>query len=550
MRSCALLVLLLAALPSTARGQACQVAQGKAVTLLPVPTGKKCGDSGVTCASTVRVAMDPSTSLPVVLWYGDDKKLRLRRLSGAAWAAADVVPAGVTLPSNAVATLEAAAHALDKAGTVYVVASDGKKVYLTSRKAAAKTWSAPAVIHTITKTKLTGLKVFASVDATGRLHVVYWYESGIGFIYHGLRQAGSSQWTWTQLGGGRHIDVAFAPSGAVHVSWVRKLSKDPANWQAYHRRRDAAGAWLKEEKVTSETPVSQTIGPVAIHPAVAMDVKGGAHMIYPVDPPDDKGDDAGHARYTQRGAGGWSKPQTLFSNARHSAMLKLVLDSAGVTYAFGLNLKCRLATRAPGGAWKTGTWHSHKGGYRFFFFDGISGNSGAWLAYTVGREWGPVEVIHLRRTGACACEKQGGCTSGQQQKQSCGTCGTRTRTCGGYCNWSPWSPCKECPGADGGGAPNDAALPPQDGAATITEAGAPDSRADSSPGQPQLSGGCSCDGGGCECTAGAGAGGAWPVIVLLLCLGVAAAARQISESRPRGGAFNRYLRGPSDKDHE
>ena len=489
--------LLLCALPSPAGAQACQVVQETAVTLLSLSAGKKCTDSGVSCASTVRIALDRTTSLPVVLWYTNDAKLRFRRFTGAAWAAAEVVPTGgITLPKSAVGTLEAAIHAFDKSGRMHVLLSDAKKVYHLIRSASAKTWTAPQAVHTITKSSLTGLKVFAGFDSKDDLHVVYWYEAGIGYVYHGLKAA--SGWSWTKIGGGRHIDVALEGSGAVHVSWISKLSSNPANWQAYYRRRDAKGTWLAEEKVTNEKPVAQNIGPLAIHPAVATDGKGGAHVIYPVDPPDSGGNDDGHASYTWRlGAGKWSAPKKLFANARHSAMLELVIDGAGVKYAFGLNLKCRLATAPLSGTWKTGTWNSHAGSYRFFFFDGTHGNSGAWLAYTTGREWGPVEVIHLRRKGSCACEKQGGCAPKQLQTQACGACGTRTRTCGGYCNWGAWSKCVECANKDSGpqhdGAqPKDSGPSPEAGQPK-PEAGTADSRPVADAGeQGQMTGGCSC----------------------------------------------------------
>ena len=507
---------LLFALPSPASAQPCQVVQQTAATLLSLPAGKTCTDSGVSCASTVRIALDRTTSLPVVLWYTNDAKLRFRRLIGAAWAAAEVVPTGgVTLPKNSVGTLEAAIHAFDKSGRMHVLVSDGKKVYHLTRSATAKSWTAPQAVHTITKSSLTGLKLFAGFDNKDDLHLVYWYEAGIGYVYHGRKS--TSGWSWTKIGGGRHIDVAFEGSGAVHVSWIRKLSSNPANWQAYYRRREAKGTWLAEEKVTNEKPVAQTIGPLAIHPAVAADPKGGAHVIYPVDPPDSKGNDDGHASYTWRsGANKWSAPKQLFANARHSAMLELVIDGAGVKYAFGLNLKCRLATDPLSGAWKTGNWHSHAGGYRFFFFDGTYGNSGAWLAYTTGREWGPVEVIHLRRSGSCACEKLGGCAPKQLQKQTCGACGTRTRTCGSYCNWGAWSKCVECAQKDSGpphdGTPSKDSGPPSEAGPPKPEAGTADSRpgSDGAGEEGQMTGGC-------QCAQGPEAGeGGWLLVVLAL----------------------------------
>lgn len=43
-----------------------------------------------------------------------------------------------------------------------------------------------------------------------------------------------------------------------------------------------------------------------------------------------------------------------------------------------------------------------------------------------------------RRDNITTCE----CSSGQTQSQGCGNCGTRTRTCGGNCQWGSWSSCQ------------------------------------------------------------------------------------------------------------
>lgn len=477
----ALLLPAIFAAPGAASAQPCQVIQEKAYLLQAVASGKKCGDSGVLCASTVNIAVDPTTQLPVVIWYSDDHKVRSRRFDGAAWAPAKVVPTpGITLPLGSVVTLRGLAHAFDSKGRMHLIISGGKKVFHLEK---GSSWSAPQPIHTISHSNLTHLSTHVGFDAQDRMHVVYWYEAGGGHIYYA--QKTSSGWSsWTKIGNGRHIDVAFHKSGTVHVSWTSKLSSNPANWQAFYKRMDAQGKWLPQEKVTNEKPVSQNIGPVAISPSVAVDAAGLAHLLYPVDPPETKGDDDGHASYTWRNAAGtWSQPKVLFNNARHSARTALVVDGAGVKYAFGLNLKCRLAVDPLSGNWTTSNWHSHAGGYRFFYLNGTYTNSGAWLVYMVGREWGSVEVIHLRRIGSCACEKQGFCAPKQTMTQACGTCGKQTRVCGNYCNWGPWSPCQECPGQDSGRIPDNGATP-EDSNKDI-------SRMDTGT-DPSIAGGCGC----------------------------------------------------------
>ncbi len=52
-------------------------------------------------------------------------------------------------------------------------------------------------------------------------------------------------------------------------------------------------------------------------------------------------------------------------------------------------------------------------------------------------------------TGSCAwsawgtCQNQGICSPGDEQSEGCGQCGTRKRACTDTCTWGPWSGCKD-----------------------------------------------------------------------------------------------------------
>lgn len=509
-----LLLALLAARPWPARAQTCQLVQQPASRLYGVDSSQ-CGTAAKPCAAAVRITVDRLSGLPIILWYSDDKKVRYSRFDGSKWSAAAVVPlGGLTVPEHKAisTTFNAVSLATDSSGRLHVVLSDGKQVYHLQRGAGA--WTKPQAIATIPHSNLTGLETFAATDGQDRLHVTYWYEAGVGFVRHAVRASGS--WSsWADVGGGdaRHIDVALEQSGALHVSWIRRMANSGGlrNWQAFYRRRAPGGAWGAIEQVTSEKPVATTIGPLAIKPSVAVDPAGVAHVVYPVDPPDSGGDDDGHASHTQRSATGkWSKPVKLFTNARHSALLQLVVDSRGARYAFGLNRQRRLSLRPPGGAWKQGTWHSSKGGL-WFFFDSVATAGGAWLAYVPARRWGPVEVLYIRRKGSCGCVGYGVCSPGQSQSKSCGVCGTSNRSCASTCQWSKWGPCDKCPGKDASAGPDQAA-PAGDGVSKVRDGQASHRGRDVRSAGPAISG----EGCGCEVAGQRGGSGLWLVLLLLL----------------------------------
>lgn len=483
--------LLVAALPATvcllllpashAGAQPCQVSLEPAMRVFG-PDPAQCDNQA--CASTVRIAMDPTTQLPLVIWYGDDGETRLSRFDGTSWSSPEVIPTeGIMVPRHIGidTTFEAIAHAVDSQGLLHLVISDGTNVYYMQKGAG---WSSPQAIHTIPHIDLTALEIFAEVDGQDRLHVVYWYEAGIGFVHYARRSAGV--WSdWTDLGYGRHVDMAVSSAGEVHVSSINKLGNvgDLVNWQVFYQNMNESGVWSNATQITTEPPVSTIIGPLAIQPSVAVDAQGQAHLAYPVDPTDDLGDDDGHASYMWRNASGsWSTPLPVMQNARHSAMLRLVVDSANVKYLFGLNRARRYAVAVPSESWVTGQWHTEADGL-WMFFDATNGPSGAWLAYVPHRRWGPVEVLHARRTGSCACEETGGCAAGQTETRSCGQCGTQSRVCGNYCQWSAWSECNECTD------PQDGAVI-SDGGEGVTDSGMVGNTGSG------MTRGCSCGAGG------------------------------------------------------
>ena len=73
-------------------------------------------------------------------------------------------------------------------------------------------------------------------------------------------------------------------------------------------------------------------------------------------------------------------------------------------------------------------WNS--GGTKDPFAGGCGNSGGAW-----------VNQGGYSGTPGTDCEVNCGCSPGQQQSEGCGLCGTRTRGCGGDCQWGGWSGC-------------------------------------------------------------------------------------------------------------
>ena len=364
------------------------------------PAASACSGS-TPCADRVQVAEDKRTRQPVILWHASDGKVRVSRYNGAKWGGASLVPAGVSIPSltSINVTFDALDLATDSQGRIHLIISDGKKVYYLAETKTG-TWSKPQVIDTIGVSGLTGLGLHLHLDGKDGVHATYWYEAGIGYARHAVRVGGS--WgAWFDVGGGdaRHIDVDVGLGGDVHVVWVSRNANVGGlrNWQGFYRGRSAAGQWGAVEQATNEKPVDKSIGPVAIHPAVAVDRGGTPHMVYPVDPPESGTNDDGQAKYIRRlGPGKWSAPVALFRNGRHSALVELVLDAAGVKYAFGINQQRRWAHDPLAGKWTSGSWYTGGGGF-WFVMDAAVTPAGAWLAHVPSRNQGPVEVILFRR---------------------------------------------------------------------------------------------------------------------------------------------------------
>lgn len=366
------------------------------------------------------------TGHPAVVWVANDDTIRVSRFDGSGWSAVETIDTGGILPcfrGDDPHPLPALSLAINSFGEHHILIADDFHLYHFVQEGPG--WSAAEIVTDIvTPSEVDAhLPVRAEFDADDVLHVVYSVDkgndgSGKGVRYVRLDGSGWSEPVW--LGSGPSMHMRVGPDRSVHVSWLsfHGMVDEMRNYQGHYRQRTPGGEWLDEEQATDEAPVGN-LGPVAIHPVVAVDPSGGAHMLYPVDPPNPAEDppEAGHASYIFRTGTDWSEPLELFPNAAHAAFVELEIDPAGIIYAFGINWHKRYRVDPGSGFEPTEFWNPANS--RWFGRDSVAGPAGAWLAYIHGRRWGEVEVILVRRTGDCGVFCGDGNCGGGEDGCSC-----------------------------------------------------------------------------------------------------------------------------------
>jgi MYXO-CTERM domain-containing protein len=359
--------------------------------------------------SAVYLAINHLTGDPAVVWVADDDLVYLSRYTGAGWSATELVDTGGIIPvTSEIDThhcLPGMALAIDSYGTYHLIIGDGSFLHHFENDGTG--WSAGQIIvDTVAPNPADPhLIVRADFDANDVLHVVYAIDggnetSGKGLRYVQLDSAGWSLPYYVASGPFMHMSLGY--DGSVHVTYLQfhGMVGTWRNYQGHYRQRAPDGTWTPDEQATDEAPVG-TLGPVAIHPAVAAGPDGEVHMIYPMDPPDPgtAPSEAGHASIITRTSGGWTTPLEIFPNAIHAAFVEIAVDPAGVVYAFGINWQKRYRVDLGAGFEPVGFWDSASS--RWFSRSVAAGPAGGWIAYAASRRIGPIKVVQLSRTGGC-----------------------------------------------------------------------------------------------------------------------------------------------------
>ncbi|MEK6607750.1 MAG: M23 family metallopeptidase [Myxococcota bacterium] len=154
--------------------------------------------------------------------------------------------------------------------------------------------------------------------------------------------------------------------------------------------------------------------------------------------------------------GSYCGNQVRISHSDGSSTLYCHLKDGSLTVSVGQSVSCgeKIAESASSGCstgdhlhfgWRPGGTAAPFWGYRDPYSGGCSNGGGAWVDQG-GYGGSPGTSCGGGGGGGGGCS---GCTPGAGQSEGCGNCGTRSRSCGGDCQWGGWGGC----GGEGSCAP-------------------------------------------------------------------------------------------------
>ena len=314
---------LLAVLPWSASAQ-CELVMGEDVVL--------------GFGTAVRMAVDPVTDEPVILFDDLDDGLVYRHFYGPEWGRkVKVDTQGIDLPVGSDGVRHHAVDlVLDRYGRPRVAIVDEAGVYHTRYTSG---WSDIETLLELSlgDPDLSSIHVRFERDPDDRAHVLFWtsvYDGAGRRSYH-VFDGG------TGFGEATHFDGAWVPRGATdsqgnfHVI-IFDAFADPENpsglhqYQAYYWKWTLEGGWPADyEMVTDEPnpPTGNGAGPVGSWPEIAVDSLDNLHVAYPMHATEDAED--GEVHYVTNTGSDWSEPTNLFPTNGHGGKPCVAVDKRG-----------------------------------------------------------------------------------------------------------------------------------------------------------------------------------------------------------------------------
>jgi len=308
----------------------------------------------------VRVAMDPTVGLPVVLLDDDAGGLYFRRFHGPDWGLPVTVDTQGQTPFTASFDL-----VLDDYGRPRVVFVSGDGVYHTRLM---NGWSTLEQIRpfspAVPPEDWGAFTVRLERDLTGRLHVILWSEVSGRHGYHYVDEGAGFALTEEVCNGGRSLRGATDEAGNLHFTCVRNAVEQ---YQVYYQVWSPGSGWTGLEQITHEPQPPGGTGPLGFSPEIGIDSLGAPHVIYPMHATDDAHAD-GETHYITLGASGWTAPVFMLDSWGHGAHPCFAVDHRDTKVAVGMiNQKIYAADFDDGNgfsasaSWSTvgGFWHYH-----------------------------------------------------------------------------------------------------------------------------------------------------------------------------------------------
>jgi len=364
--------------------------------------------------SSVRLAVDPVTEEPVVIYDTRERGLVYRHFYGPEWGREVAVDTGgVRLPAGEEGVLTHGVDlVMDRYGRPRVVLLDEAGVYHTRY---TDGWSEPETLvdWTLGSIGLSAVHLRFEVDPADRAHVLAWtevYDGSGRRAFHAFDRGDGfepavnfNQGDWVPRG-------ATDADGNLHVVMFGAFG-DPENpeglhqYQVYYWRWTAEGGWPEEVEIVTDEPNPPSgngAGPVGFWPEIAVDGWGTIHVAYPMHATEDAAD--GRMHIVTNAGGGWHPPEDLFACNGHGGKPALAVDHRGTRLAMGLVYDKHFAVDHGDGFSQFGSWHAS--GSHWQFHDLVHTRGLFWHAF-VPVYWseaapGDVTVQTFTKIGSCA----------------------------------------------------------------------------------------------------------------------------------------------------
>ena len=321
--------------------------------------------------TAVRMAVDPVTDEPVVLYEDPEDGLVYRHFYGPEWGREIKVDAqGISLPVSSDGVRHHAVDlVLDDYGRPRVALVDRSGLYHTRYTSG---WSQLETLLDLSlgDPDLSSIHVRLERDMQDRAHVLFWtsvYDSAGRRSYH-VFDGG------TGFGEATHFDGGWVPRGAtdsagnLHVVMLDAFS-DPDNpsglhqYQAYYWEWTVEGGWPGDYEIITDEPNPPTgngAGPVGSWVEIAVDDSDALHVAYPMHETDDAAN--GEMHYISNAGSGWSGPTNLFPTNGHGGKPCVAVDKRGTLMVVGLVYEKYFAVDfghgfEPHGEWNTSSSH-------------------------------------------------------------------------------------------------------------------------------------------------------------------------------------------------
>ncbi len=281
--------------------------------------------------TAVRIAVDPSSHAPVVVWQDPDEGVVYRRFLGPGWGLQTKIDtAGQRLPVGQDGGMhEGLDLVMDDYGRPRLVLVNGSGLYHTRFTAG---WSPLAKLMDVSLGPLSlgALQLRFEGGSADRGHVLFWTDAwdGGGRRSHHVFDGGNG------FADAEHFDSgAWVPHGALdaqgklHVVGIDAFADEPLHqFQTVYWLWSQTDGW-SESSMISHEPNPKTgngAGPVGFSPEIALDASGNPNVVYPMHADEDAVN--GQVHYIEKTPNGWSEPDNLFPTNGHGGQPLIAID--------------------------------------------------------------------------------------------------------------------------------------------------------------------------------------------------------------------------------